>query len=228
MWIAALLIGLTGSLHCAGMCSPLVMTITNMRSPAFVNRLLYNAGRIMMYGILGVAVTTVGSLLPLSEYQNVVSIALGLTLLVMASAGVTGIRIPFFTKLVTTFTIRLKNVFSEFIRHKNRGSLLFLGALNGILPCGLTLLALSFCITLVKPLDGFIYMLLFGVGTLPVMLGFVSIIGFITNRINWDIKKVTTGLMIISGILLIARVFFVHAVENHPAHSGLIDIVICR
>jgi sulfite exporter TauE/SafE len=46
-----------------------------------------------------------------------------------------------------------------------------MGMLNGFLPCGMTLIALSYCLILAGPIDGFNFMLLFGVGTLPVMLG---------------------------------------------------------
>jgi uncharacterized protein len=228
MWFTALVMGLAGSLHCAGMCSPLAMTITNMRSPAMTNRLLYNAGRITMYGVLGAIIAALGYVFPLVKFQNLLSVLLGLFLLVMASAGVTGLRIPVMTNAVIRFTGWLKSLFGKFLQNKKTGSLLILGALNGILPCGLTFLALTFCITLASPLDGFIYMLLFGAGTLPVMLGFVSLISIITNKLNWSIKKVTMSLMFLSGILLIARVFMVHLQDSHATPANLVDIVICR
>jgi uncharacterized protein len=228
MLLAALIMGVAGSLHCAGMCSPLAMAITNSNTRALTNRILYNLGRISMYGVLGSVVATIGYILPLSKFQNALSILLGLALLVMAVTGVTGVNIPFFTTAVLKFTAMLKKVFARFIQHKTTGGLLMLGALNGLLPCGLTFLALSFCLTLSTPLQGFAYMFAFGVGTLPVMLGLTSVFGFITNRLHWNIKVVTTGLMLISGLLLIARIFLIHLPEGHQQHSNFIDIVICR
>jgi hypothetical protein len=59
------------------------------------------------------------------------------------------------------------------------------------------------------------------------MLGFVSVLGFVTNRLKWNMKGVTLGMLAISGLLLIARVFMVHLPDGHH-HSGVLDIVICR
>lgn len=228
MWLTAFMIGLAGSLHCAGMCSPLAMTLTSKR--AMAGRVLYNLGRITTYGVLGAVVASLGFLFPLERFQNLLSVLLGLSLLVMASAGITGIRIPLITQAAIRFTGWLKKMFAGFMKNKRAGTLLLLGALNGMLPCGLTFLALTFCITLAGPLEGFIYMLCFGAGTLPVMLGLVSLAGFLTNRLRWSTRKITTGVMLLSGLLLIARVFITHPHESHITHAAPVevDIVICR
>lgn len=228
MWLTAFMIGLAGSLHCAGMCSPLAMTLTNRR--AMGGRVLYNLGRITTYGVLGAVVASLGFLFPFERFQNLLSVLLGLSLLVMASAGITGIRIPLITQAAIRFTGGLKKMFAGFMKNKNTGTLLLLGALNGMLPCGLTFLALAFCITLAGPLEGFAYMLCFGAGTLPVMLGLVSLAGLLTNKLHWSTRKITTGVMLLSGMLLIARVFITHHPESHVTYSApvAVDIVICR
>jgi uncharacterized protein len=220
--------GIAGSLHCAGMCSPLALAVTNLKFPAMTNRILYNLGRITMYGVLGGTTAAIGHLLPFSKYQNLLSITLGIGLIIIAIIGVTGMRIPLVTPLFIRLTGILKAAFSKYLRQKRAGTLLVLGALNGLLPCGLTFLALSFCITLTVPLEGFIYMLSFGVGTLPVMLGLVSIADIVKNKMHWNINKVTTAVMILSGILLIVRVFLVHIPDGNAHEMNLVDIVICR
>lgn len=226
MFLAALILGFTGSLHCAGMCSPLAMTVTG--SAGMINRLLYNFGRICVYGMLGAMMTSVGYLLPISNFQNVLSIVLGLVLIALAFFGVTNLRVPVISEAVVKFTAGLKKIFAKFIYRKTPASSLLLGALNGLLPCGLTFLALSFSIAMSEPLQGFAYMFIFGIGTLPVMLGLVSIADVIKNRFHWNIKAVTTGLMVVSGIVLIARVFFIHVPHQAANHANVIDIVICR
>ena len=227
MLLTAWIMGVAGSIHCAGMCSPLAMAVTSTKSAVIGNRILYNLGRIITYGVLGTMAATAGYILPFGKFQNAMSIVLGVSLIIMAIVGVTGIRIPLFTGAIVKFTVILKKAFSEFIRHKNPAALLLLGGLNGLLPCGLTFLALSFCLTVNTPLDGFMYMFMFGVGTLPVMLGFVSVLGFASNRLGWSLHRMTTGLMVISGLLLIARVFLVHLPEGKH-QPNIVDIVICR
>ncbi len=106
-------------------------------------------------------------------------------------------------------------------------SILLLGALNGLLPCGLTFIALTWCITLRGPLDGFNFMLLFGAGTLPAMLGLTGMIDWIVRKFSWNLQKVTTTLLLLSGAALILRVFVVHLPHASSAHHTLIDIL-CR
>jgi uncharacterized protein len=228
MLLTALIMGFAGSLHCAGMCSPLALAVTNLNGPAFRNRLLYNLGRITMYGILGALIASIGYVIPLTKFQHILSIGLGVLLIALAAIGMTDVRIPLLTTGLAKITTLLKAMFAKFLRHKNPAAMMLLGALNGLLPCGLTFLALSFCITLTSPFVGFAYMFTFGIGTLPVMLGLVSIIKLITVKLQWNIKSITTGLMALSGILLIARVFLVHLPEAHAQHSSVMDIVICR
>jgi sulfite exporter TauE/SafE len=105
---------------------------------------------------------------------------------------------------------------------------LLLGALNGLLPCGLVYIALTYCLTLPTPLEGFGFMIMFGAGTLPVMLGFTSIVQRIIKKFNYSLKHVTSAMMILAGVVLIARVFIVHAPHNHSLQEGMIDIVLCR
>jgi len=111
MWLTALIMGLAGSLHCAGMCSPLAMTITSMNSPAISNRLLYNAGRILTYGLLGASVASMGLILPLPKFQNILSITLGIILITMGVTGISGLRIPLLTISIIKFTNLIKNIF---------------------------------------------------------------------------------------------------------------------
>jgi sulfite exporter TauE/SafE len=146
----------------------------------------------------------------------------------MAAMGTTGVRIPYFTSVVIKFTNLLKTVFARTLHRKNTASLLLLGSLNGFLPCGLTFLALSFCVTLPTPIEGFAFMFTFGIGTLPIMLGLVSIVALIKNKMNWNVKHLTTGLMLLSGIILIARVFVVHELGGPEHDLNAVDIVICR
>ena len=94
MWYTALLIGITGSLHCAGMCSPLLMAVTNLTKPVVINRLVYNTGRIFIYGILGGIFSGAGSLLPISPYQSLLSLLFGVVLIAMALLRLNYVSIP--------------------------------------------------------------------------------------------------------------------------------------
>jgi sulfite exporter TauE/SafE len=225
MWLTALIIGFAGSFHCAGMCSPLVMAATSMRPHALLSRSLYNGGRIFTYALIGAPISAAGALLPLGNFQNVASLALGTILLFIALTGSYTSRIPFLTHALMRLTTFLKIRFGMLLQRKGYVATGLLGMLNGLLPCGLTTLALSYCITLQGPLDGFNFMLLFGLGTLPAMIGLPSLIQWTTRSFHISPRTITTCMLIVSGGLLIARVFLMHGV---PGAAPEADIVLCR
>jgi sulfite exporter TauE/SafE len=227
MIATALMMGLAGSLHCVGMCSPLAMTVSNLTARVFLNRLLYNAGRVLTYGLLGASVGSLSIIVPFSKFQNVVSIILGIILL-FAGAGFLNVRIPLISILITKLTVFLKKTFAKFLARKNYTSVFILGALNGILPCGLVWAALAYSLALPSPLQGFGFMILFGAGTLPVMLGLTSLIPSLITRFNFNLPRLTSVMLIATGVLLVARVFVVHVPHLASGNAGFVDIVLCR
>src|SRR6478736_4776167 len=182
MWFTALILGLAGSLHCIFMCSPLAMAVTGLKGTFMLNRIVYNLGRIFSYGILGVLVSSFGLLFQFSGYQNLLSITLGCILIVMGISGMSSVYIPQVNRVMSKGTNVLKKMFSKFIGKKTWGAMTMMGMLNGLLPCGLTYLALTYCITLPRPDQGFLFMAIFGLGTLPVMLGLTTVLQKLITR----------------------------------------------
>lgn len=225
MLFTALIIGFLGSLHCAGMCSPLAIAVTSLSKPAFVNRLLYNVGRIGSYSLQGTVAALAGFMFERTGLQVVLSITLGVLLIIAGFAGITSFRIPGITSGLQRLTTFIKIRLSSFLTQKTKIALITTGMLNGLLPCGLTYMALSYCITLTQPQEGFIFMLLFGLGTLPVMLGFTSIIQSIMFYFNISFRKITTVTMVAVGLLLVSRTLY----SQHTAHPVDKDgITICK
>ena len=228
MWYTALLIGITGSMHCAGMCTPLLMAVTNWTSSVITNRLLYNTGRILTYAILGSIFSGAGSLLPITPYQSLLSLLFGAALIVMAFFRFSHFKIPFVHHRINQLASFLKQKFASLLSKKSFVAVFMMGMLNGLLPCGMTLIALSYCVLLAGPIDGFNFMLLFGVGTLPVMLGFAPLLLMGIRKLNLSIQKTTTVMMICSGAILVARVFVYASAEAGLRNVGMMDIVLCR
>jgi sulfite exporter TauE/SafE len=224
MLTTAFILGLAGSLHCVGMCSPLAYAVTARGGTIITSKVIYNAGRILMYCILGAGVSTVGAMLP-TVFQYAISIMLGLTLLII---GIT--RSNFKTPVLLPF-LRLSNFlksqFSNFLRSKKYTSVFMLGILNGLLPCGLTFLALTSCITLANPVGGFVFMAAFGAGTLPAMLGLIFIIPMLTKRFNLNLTRLMVVMQVVAGCLLFVRVWLVEPGEVHKTTAGVDQISVC-
>jgi sulfite exporter TauE/SafE len=198
-----------------------------MKRSAWLNKLLYNAGRILTYGLFGALVSSTSIIFRRSGFQNLISIILGICLLVIGITGISKLQVPLITTALQKLSLFLKMQFGKFYQRKTYWSTLILGALNGILPCGLTFLALTYCLTLSGPLDGFTFMLFFGMGTLPAMIGLPSLINLLIVKLNWRLTRITAALMIASGILLVARVFMTTYAHADSIQEG-VDIVLCR
>src|SRR4249920_2184510 len=127
MWVTALVIGFVGSLHCLVMCSPLAMAVTNLRSRFFLNRVIYNGGRILCYGFLGGVSSSFGSLFKLSGIQHVLTLILGCLLMVAGLAGTRYVRVPFLSPMIQKITSSIKGLFSEFLQRKTTLALAMLG-----------------------------------------------------------------------------------------------------
>lgn len=207
-----------------GMCSPLAYAATARGGTILSSKVIYNLGRILMYCILGAAVSTVGVMLP-TTLQYTISVVLGVTLLVIGITR-TNFRAPVLLPVVRVSNF-LKIQFSNFLSDKKYSSVFMLGVLNGLLPCGLTFLALTSCITLANPIGGFVFMAAFGAGTLPAMLGLISVIPLLTKRFNFNITRVMVVMQIAAGCLLIARVWLVEPGVAHATATGVDQISIC-
>lgn len=225
MFLTALVIGFLGSLHCAGMCSPLAMAVTNLSKPVFINRFVYNGGRIISYGIQGIVAASVGTLFEFTGLQTVFSISLGLLLIIAGFAGIANFQIPILSTGIQKLTTVIKLRLGDFINRKTKLSLIITGILNGLLPCGLTYMALTYCLTITNPVHGFMYMFLFGLGTLPVMLGLTTVMQTLMLKFNFSFRKLTTITMVALGVLLIGRSVHIHREEHKTDADG---ITVCR
>jgi sulfite exporter TauE/SafE len=225
MYIAPFLIGVAGSLHCIGMCSPLVMSVVKPGKNMIVRNLLYNTGRILTYCLMGALVSFAGKGLYLAGIQQWVSILAGITLLLVGIGGLRLTAPAVINRIMFHFSGFIKERFAVILRIGQPSGTLLLGMINGLLPCGLTLAALAYCITLEGPLDGFVAMIFFGLGTVPAMVGFASVSRALINRMKVGTRSVQTALIVVSAIILMWR--GVWLVDGHSSSVEKGEVVVC-
>lgn len=168
LWTAFIL-GLVGSLHCAGMCGPLALALPavgNTRNSFVVGRLVNNSGRLFSYSLIGALFGLAGTAFSLAGFQQSVSIAAGTVILIALFAAH-----GHFGTVAFRLVGRLKKLFGKLLQKKSYSSLFALGAINGLLPCGLVYVAAIAAAASTSFLHAILYMLAFGLGTLPMMLG---------------------------------------------------------
>ncbi len=207
MLLTALMIGLVGSVHCAGMCGPIVLALPSggKRNVFLLNRLIYNIGRILTYALLGLFFGLIGQGLSIAGFQRSVSIISGILILLFVffpGFGIFQIRLDHYT---TRFIQTLKNRLRILFKRRTYSSQFAIGILNGFLPCGLVYLAIAGALTGGSIIKGASYMAVFGLGTLPMLMA----IAFGGKIITFSLRKKLTTLipafMVVLGLLFILR-----------------------
>lgn len=195
------IVGLFGSLHCIGMCGPIVIALphsSEKKFSAFIGRIIYNLGRITTYTAMGFIFGLFGSGLVLYGLQQYLSIAFGviIILFVLTPKKIkTNLADNFLFMSATKF---IKEMFSKLLSKKTQASFFSFGLLNGLLPCGFVYVGIAGAVSTGNLVSGTLYMMLFGLGTFPVMFA-TSLFG---NIVNINIKRKVNKLIPIFAVLL--------------------------
>jgi sulfite exporter TauE/SafE len=198
------MLGLVGSFHCAGMCGPLALAIpagSTTKSGFVLGRLTYNFGRLLTYCLLGFVFGLVGRTFLLAGIQRWTSISLGVVLLV----GLVSSRKLALWSPVTGLVARLKSSMSGLLRRRSLAALVLLGMLNGLLPCGLVYVACAGATATGGLLAGAQYMILFGLGTFPMMLGIGLSGRLVPLALRLQLRKAIPVSVFLLASLLILR-----------------------
>ena len=203
LWTAFVL-GLFGSLHCAGMCGPLALALPGGAGGfgGFVaGRAVYNLGRVMTYTFMGLVFGALGRTLAIAGLQRWVSIGLGLTLLLgLALSRRLALAAP-----VVALVAKLKTMMATVLRRRSLESLGLMGLLNGLLPCGMVYVACVGAASTDKAISGAAYMAVFGLGTLPMMMA-LSLSGrLIPPATRLRLVRLVPLSVGVLGVLLILR-----------------------
>jgi len=201
--ITALILGFAGSMHCLGMCGPIVLALpdknVSLKISFYISRLFYNFGRVITYIIMGFIFGAIGQVISLAGFQSALSIVLGV--LVISS-----LFLPL-SKTMDFFTHNLlwKKTLGKLFRKKSYSALAGIGFLNGFLPCGLVYTALAGASASGDLFYAGAFMFMFGIGTIPALL-VLSVVGK-RSKVNWQgiIKKALPAMALILGSLLILR-----------------------
>ena len=99
----------------------------------------------------------------------------------------------------------LRQQLGNLFQAKRISSVFFIGVLNGYLPCGLVYLALASSVVADNPLNGGMFMLFFGLGTLPMMFSAVFMGNYLNQSLRQKIRGSIPFLLLIMAVLLILR-----------------------
>jgi sulfite exporter TauE/SafE len=216
--------GVLGSLHCVGMCGPLLLAVPNAghtRRSFLLGRVVYHAGRILTYALLGLVAGAIGLGFALAGIQRWASVAAGAAIL----AGLLFSSRLALAAPISRMVARVRSRLAGLLRRRGLASTFLLGMLNGLLPCGLVYMACAGALALGSVAWGMAYLVVFGLGTTPALLA-VGLAGkVIPPRIRFGLQRVVPAYLALLGVVLILRgmslgiPFLSPELGRHAAHA---------
>lgn len=208
MLLAAISLGILGSLHCVGMCGPIALALpvqSRSKVDRFIAILIYNAGRIVTYSALGAVFGLLGQGFALFGLQQVLSITLGVIILIYIVLPTDLFaKFSFTSKLHGAFN-KLKQSLSDLFTQRSRSALFSIGLLNGLLPCGLIYMAITGALASGSVVEGMLFMAVFGLGTVPAMFSVAWFSNLISVKFRLTITKAMPYVVSVMAVLLILR-----------------------
>lgn len=208
MLVSALILGFFGSLHCLGMCGPIAFLLPldhQNNSKKLGQVFIYHFGRLVAYGIIGILFGLLGKGLSLFGIQQKLSIAVGIIMILLVVLPSNYFKGYNLSKPIYTLLARIKSRLGSELKKKTPDTLLTIGFLNGFLPCGLVYMALLGAIAYGNALEGGLYMILFGAGTIPLMTAVVFSKAFFNNPVKSRFRKLIPVFVVLVGVLFIVR-----------------------
>lgn len=221
---SAFLLGFLGSLHCFSMCGPLSLLLPADRSRYLIGRLTYNTGRITTYALLGLLTGIAGEQAGFLIPQKILFILLGAVLLVYLLLPVKWKnRISVMSPVIRMASFTKRSLAKLSKRHGLAVQYGF-GLVNGLIPCGLVYAALSGAFLTAGITDSMLFMILFGLGTLPMMMSFGVIGKILPSFLRVKPKLIYTVSYLVLAAFLLYKGF--NLPVSHYANSH--EITICR
>lgn len=208
-------IGLITSVHCVAMCgginiSQCIPQGESEKSGLAVLRpaLAYNLGRVCSYTAVGFVLGLAGFLIGGGGevgisilFQGILKMAAGLFMVIM------GVNMLGLFPGLRRFTVRVPKSLARSIGKKRAGNNrpFLVGILNGFLPCGPLQSMWLVALAAGNPLAGALSMLLFSLGTVPLMLGLGSIVSVLGRRFTEQVTKVGAVLVAVLGLAMVSQ-----------------------
>lgn len=220
----ALMVGFLGGVHCLGMCSGVVGTLSfNLRPEVqlslwrmFPYQLAYNLGRVTSYALIGAlfgwlghTVTSLATFLPAQQALQIFAGAFMLALGLYVAGVWNGVVVV--ERLGSFIWKRLQPVVSKMTSVRTIPQAWLYGMVWGWLPCGLVYSMVIMAISAGGALQGAAVMIAFGLGTMPNLLLMGSFAFFFTRLSrNQRVRRIAGFLIMLMGAWQIWLAVSVH------------------
>jgi sulfite exporter TauE/SafE len=206
------------------MCGPIALMIpVDRTNPAkkTTQIITYHLGRLTAYALIGLVFGLVGKGFFLAGIQQRLSVFIGVAMIITILTPERVLANYNFSKPVYRLISKIKSSLGKQFKKKSYQSLFSIGLLNGFLPCGMVYVALFGAIAMQNVPFGILYMLLFGIGTIPMMSSITYLNSIMTVSFRNKIQKVIPYVGVVIGVLFILRGLGLGIPYVSPANMSL-------
>ncbi|MET1253885.1 sulfite exporter TauE/SafE family protein [Aliikangiella maris] len=222
--LSAVILGLMGAGHCIGMCGGIISTLsmaTDDKQHKWFKVISYQIGRISSYTTLGLIAGWLGNQSQrVTDFPVLQTISGVLLILMGLYISKAWNAITYLEKVGKLLWNKISPLSKHLLPVKSIKQALFLGALWGWLPCGLVYTSLGYALTLATPINSGLFMLFFGIGTLPATLAAGA--ASVTLKIWLNKKPVQWAsalVLILFGFYILYGLFFADStMAGHHHH----------
>jgi len=187
---SAIVLGFLGSLHCVGMCGPMVLWL-----PRPVHYFTYyGLGKTLTYALMGLLLGMIGFSVKLAGFQQYFSLILGIIIMFVFFGY--HWKVPRLWK--EAVQRNLKKMMSDF-------NPFWIGFWSGFLPCGLVYTALTAALIVGSPASSSLFMVIFGFSTLPALWALHRFSNKIKGIFSQYSNKIQSFALFFMATLLIVR-----------------------
>ncbi|MDD3139342.1 MAG: sulfite exporter TauE/SafE family protein [Lachnospiraceae bacterium] len=203
-------IGLLTSLHCVAMCGGINLSVCmsykfddndNHKWSKLWPSMMYNAGRVISYTIIGGIVGAIGSAFRISNKGSAfIAIAAGVFMVIM---GLNMLQVfPWLRKI----NPHMPKIFAQKIHREKKGKGPFVvGVLNGFMPCGPLQAMQLYALGTGSFIAGALSMFIFSLGTIPLLFAFGALGSLLSVKATKNMLKLSAVLVMLLGVVMVNR-----------------------
>ena len=205
------IIGLLTSFHCIAMCGGINLSqcvrsqATDYHQDSKLSTLspgiLYNTGRVISYTVLGGLVGAAGSVISFSgSAKGIVQLVAGVFMVIM------GLNMLNLFPWLHRLNLRMPRILtSRIYDQKGSNGPFYVGLLNGLMPCGPLQAMQLYALSTGSSFKGALSMLLFSLGTVPLMFGLGALSSLLSKRFTGKMMTVSATLVVILGVIMFSN-----------------------
>lgn len=203
------IVGLLSGLHCVGMCGSFIIGYTSADAKDgrsnFHSHIFYGAGKTLSYALFGALFGFVGSIFRITPLISGISISIAGTFLILYGLNMLNIF-----SILKAIRFKQPEKMATYAKEKRQQSKkpFLIGFFSGfILGCGPLQVMYVMAAGNGNALDGAKFLTLFGLGTLPALIGFGLLARTLSNKMSRNFVRASGIILIVLGSMMLNKGF---------------------